>query len=170
MNPEARGVIAIIFLTSVLTLLPLLFGHFSTTQKNLVFNGFEFPEDSQAYAGYVQSGVVGNGLLLKNNSTSEMQDARYIILYFSLMAWVQKIVSVPLDILWNAFRVASIAFFLFSGWVLSQRLFSSSAQRLTSVFLLGMGGGLGGIIYLLTPIFPVLSRIYSSDLTYPIGY
>ncbi|MBM3281755.1 MAG: hypothetical protein FJY86_00215 [Candidatus Diapherotrites archaeon] len=108
--------------------------------------------------------------MLKDNSTSEPQDGRYIVLYFSLLAIVVKLTGMGIDTAWNLFRFLIIFFLALSAWKLSGEFFSETKKRFTYLIVFLFGGGLGWTTVVLAPIFPLLSRLHSTDLIYYLGY
>ncbi len=166
---EWKWIIAFSIIMGLLALLPVIAGYVSSSPEK-VFIGFSFVEDTQAYAGYVNSGVQENLLVLQDYSTPEVSEGRYVILYFSLIAAVVRFTSLPLDWVWNAFHFFSvIALFLLIA-IFLKRLFPDSPTRTIALILAGLGGGLGGILFVLGKIVPLAARIYSHDLTYDLGY
>lgn len=153
-------------MAGLLTWLPVLAGYDHASQTDTIFTGFDFGEDSQAYAAYIRSGVDGNPLFLKDNSTSEAQDGRYVVLYFTLLALAVKFTGIGIDLAWHVGRFLVIFFLAWSVWKLGGELFSEKKSQTIFYILFLFGGGLGWITIVLGKILPVLSRLYSTDLTY----
>ena len=156
-------------LMGILALMPVLVGYANSTPAH-TFLGFSFVEDTQAYAAYVNSGVRENLFVLQDYSTSEVSEGRYIILYFSLIAFVVQLTHLPLDWVWNAFHFFSVVALFFLIAIFLKRLIPDPATRSVALILTGLGGGLGGVLFVLGKFFPIAARIYSHDLTYELGY
>ncbi len=156
-------------LAGLLTWLPVQAGYDHAHETNTIFTGFDYGEDSQAYAAYVRSGVDGNPLFLKNNSTSEPQEGRYVVLYFTLLALVAKFTGAGIDLIWHLFRILAIFFLAWSVWRLGSELFAETRSRIVFVIIFLFGGGFGWTTIVLGGFFPALERLYSTDLVY-FGY
>ncbi len=157
-------------LAGLLTWLPVQAGYQHAAQTNTVFTGFDFGEDSQAYSAYVRSGVDGNPLFLKDGSTSEAQDGRYVVLYFTVLALFVKFTHLGIDAAWHLFRFLIIFFLAWSVFKLSTELFNEKKSQRVFCILFLFGGGLGWMTVVFGGIIPQLGRLYSTDIAYSLGY
>lgn len=157
-------------LAGLLTWLPVQAGFDFASETSVIFTGFDFGEDSQAYAAYIRSGVDQNPFFLKNNSTSEPQDARYVVLYFTLISLFAKVTGAGIDVAWHLFRFLVIFFLAWTVWKFSGELFSEVKSRIIFFILFLFGGGFGWTVSVFGGFFPFLARLYSTDLIYYLGY
>lgn len=163
-------VILVAVSVALFTTIPVLVGYAQSNPNTALFNGFEFQEDFHAYAGYVESGVSGNPFLLVDKSTSEIQDGRYVIVYFTLLAALVRVTHLPIDVVWNAARFLVIVVLLLMFWKLYTRVLPRAETRTSAYLLLAFGGGLGWIVPVLGKFIPAVANLYSTDLTYALGY
>ncbi len=170
---DTRTLLLILGITLVagyLTWIPVHAGYTHAQENGNVFNGFDFTEDSQAYAGYIHSGVEENVLLLQDYSTSEEQEPVYIVLLFSLLAFIVKLGNIPIDLVWHASRFAIALFLGLCAYTLSTVLFKKNQERMIGIVLLFFGGGFGWTQGIFGEAIPLLARLQSTDLVYYLGY
>jgi hypothetical protein len=157
-------------LAGFLTLIPVMQGYDHASANGIIFNGFDFVEDSHAYAAYIHSGVEENPLFLKDYSTSEPQEGRYVVLLFTVLAIAQRILPIGIEVWWNIARVLVILFLSVSTYLLSAALYPGAKERITSTILLLFGGGFSWVVGLFGGLVPLLARLHSTELQYYLGY
>lgn len=164
-----KWILVIGLLAAALVSYPVFAGMETANQNDVLFNGFDFVEDSHSYAAYIHSGVEENILFLKDYSTSEPQEGRYIVLYFSLIALIVKLTGLGIDLLWNIGRILVILFLTWAVWKLTTVLFPDRTHQIAGTALVILGGGFGWTIFVFKGVLPFLGRLYSTEISY-LGY
>jgi hypothetical protein len=153
----------------LLSSLPILGGYLASSPPERVFMGFDFIDDFHYYGNYIHS-YENNPLdfFILNRSTSENQDGRFFFPYFWITGLVSTGVGVALALAFM--RILTGIILLFLVWKILEYFFPEPFWRKTAFVLACLGAGFGWITHVLGIFIPALGKLYSTDLTYSLGY
>lgn len=157
------------FIVPLITIIPLVIGYASTQAPNQIFMGFDFIDDFHYYASFIYSySQEPLDLFIENRSTSEPQDGRFFFPLFWITGIISTLTGIPL-----AFTIVRylLAIIMYVGlWHVLGYVFEELFWRKTAYALSLLGTGFGWIFWTIGQFVPVFSRLYTTDLTYSLGF
>ncbi len=156
-------------LIPLVSAIPLLIGYASTQAPEQLFMGFDFIDDFHYYGNYIQSYAENPfDLLIDNRATTELQDGRFFFPLFWVTGIASNLIGLPLAFALIRYILAVIM--LIALWHVLGHIFTDAFWRKTAYAFALLGAGFGWIFWVLGKFIPVFSRLYSTDLTYSLGY
>ncbi len=151
---------------TIITMIPFLAGYFAAGDR--VYLGVENIPDGYAYLAYVKSNLTDNILISQNFTTHETQTPTLPNMYFALVAIVTKVTGISVELVYFILKTILILPFVYILWLFLHEFFHTARERVTTLVVLVLGGGVGWILWLLSFINPWFDRFDSTGLEY--GY
>lgn len=164
-----KWVWAVAIFVPLLSALPLMVGYASTQAPEKIFMGFDFIDDFHYYGSYIYS-YEQNPLdfFIENRATPEEQRGVFFFPVFWVMGLLATVTGIPLAFAFVRFLLA--VGLLIAIWKVLGHIFSAPRERNTAFLLAAFGTGVGWIFWAAHQIIPAAPLLYSSDLTYSLGY
>ena len=160
---------ALIIGVPILITLPVLLGYTASSPPTQLFMGFDFIDDFHYYGNYIHSYQQNPlDLFVENRATTEPQDGRFFFPYFWVMGLFSTLIGIPLA--FALIRLITAALLLLVLWEILGYFFAESTWRKTAFVLAALGAGFGWITKVGSLLIPSLGNLYSTDLTYSLGY
>ncbi len=164
-----KWVWAVALVVPLLSALPLLAGYASSQSPEKIFMGFDFIDDFHYYGSYIYSYMQSPlDFFIENRATSEEQSGVFFFPVFWVMGLLANIIGIPLAFAFVRFLLA--AGVIIALWKVLGHIFTNPLERKTAFLLGAFGTGVGWIFWAAHQIFPRVPVLYSSDLTYSLGY